>query len=403
MVYNVSKRGEVCTKNGTEPMRPTNKNRMILIGKRLKRAREALGYTQAQVAEKLRIGRPRCSDIENGKRNLSLRELYRFCEFFGRPLDYFLKEKLAVESGFKVLFRKTEGDREVAQIVTEFENLCERMYELEEITEITVRPPMSEDYEYEKKRIWFWGKHYADQERRRLDLGQTPIINLERVLEEKYGLRVFYLPIPEERGIFGMFTFDKNRGGCILVNANPTAGNQLFSLAHEYGHFVFHKGRLGIISFEREKNSLDEQLANYFASDFLIPENSVKDIFNIRVRNRKDATAEDVIYLADYFGVSFQAMVYRLNNLRFLTNNKKEELIDETWVSAVRKSMGISEPNRGKFKFPSLYLHLCIKAYQEHRITTSKLGEFLDLPLYQAMELGRRVRRSTQDESANNI
>ena len=71
---------------------------MALIGKRLKGAREALGYTQEQVAGKLEIGRPRYSDIENDKRDVPLRELYKFCEFFGRPLDYFLKEKLTVES-----------------------------------------------------------------------------------------------------------------------------------------------------------------------------------------------------------------------------------------------------------------------------------------------------------------
>ena len=384
-------------------MRDRDKDRMILIGKRLKRSREALGYTQEQVAEKLKIGRPRYSDIENGKRDVPLKELYRFCEFFGRPLDYFLKEELAVEGGFKVLFRKTEGDREVAKIITEFENLCERMYKLEEIMEIRIRPPISKDYEYEKNRLWFWGEHYADRERKRLDLGQAPLRNLDRILEEKCGLKIFYLPIPEERGIFGMFTFDENIGGCILINANPTTGNQLFSLAHEYGHFIFHKGRLGIISFEKEKDTLDERLANYFASGLLMPENAVKDIFNTRVKNRKEVTAEDVIYLADYFGVSFQAMVYKLNNLKLLSDNKKEELIDETWVTAVRKSMGISEPERGKFKFPSLYLHLCMKAYQQGRITTSKLAEFLELPLYQTIELGRRIKRSSQDESPHNI
>lgn len=380
-----------------------DEDRMILIGERLKRARGALRYSQAQVAEKLKIGRPRYSDIENGKRDVPLRELYKFCEFFGRPLDYFLKEELAVESGFKVLFRKTEGDREVAEIITEFENLCERMYELEEIMEIRIKPPIPKDYDYEKKRLWFWGKHYADQERKRLDLGQAPVGSLNQILEEKCGLKIFHLPIPEGRGIFGMFTFDENRGGCILVNANPTSGNQLFSLAHEYGHFIFHKERLGVISFEKERNSLDERLANYFASEFLIPENAITDIFNMKMENRKNATAEDIIYLADYFGVSFQAMVYRLNNLKLLSENKKEELINETWVTAVRESMGISEPKRGKPKFPSLYLHLCLNAYQQNRITTSKFAEFLELPLYQAMELGRRMKGSNQDEPIDNI
>ena len=59
-----------------------DEDRMILIGERLKRARGALGYSQAQVAEKLKIGRPRYSDIENGKRDVPLKELYKFCEFF---------------------------------------------------------------------------------------------------------------------------------------------------------------------------------------------------------------------------------------------------------------------------------------------------------------------------------
>lgn len=377
--------------------------RMILIGKRLKQAREALGYTQEQVAEELKIGRPRYSDIENGKRDLPLRGLYRFCEFFGKPLDYFLKEKLAIETGFKVLFRKTEGDREVARIISEFENLSEKMYELEEIMEIHIKPSIPKDYEYEKNRLWFWGKHYANQERNRLNLGQAPIRNLDQILEEKCGLKIFYLPIPDERGIFGMFTFDENRGGCILVNANPTPGNQLFSLAHEYAHFIFHKGRLGIISFEREENTLDERLANIFASEFLMPENAVSDLFNIRIKKRREVTAEDVIYLADYFSVSFRAMVYRLNNLRLLSNKKKEDLIDETWIAAVRRSMGIPEPEMGRSKFPPLYIHLCIKTYQKNRITTSKFAEFLELPLYQAMELGRRIKRASYDDSTNDI
>lgn len=378
-------------------------NRMIVIGERLKQAREALGYTQQQIAEELNIGRPRYSDIENGKREVTLNDLERFCVFFGRPLEYFLKEKLAVESGFKVLFRKTGGDREVARVITEFEGLCERMHELEEITETRILSSISKDYNYEKYRVWFWGKHYAEQERKTLDLGQAPIKNLDRILEEKCGLKIFHLPIPEERGIFGMFTYDEKIGGCILINSNPSIGNQVFSIAHEYAHFIFHKDRLGIISYNEERNTPDERLANHFASNFLMPENELSNIFNTRIKKRKDISAEDIIHFADYFGVSFQAMVYRLNNLRLLSDDKKERLTKETWVTAVRESMGISESERGRLKFSSLYLHLCIKGYQQGRITTSKFAYFLELPLYQAMELGRKIKRSFQDEQSNSL
>lgn len=373
--------------------------RMVLIGNRLRRAREALGYTQEQVARRLKIGRPRYSDIENGKRDVPLRDLYRFCEFFGRPVEYFLKERLATEGGFRVLFRKTKGDQELAAIVTEFEKLCERMCELEVMTETRIRPPVLEDYCYENDKPWFWGKRSAELERRRLDLGQAPVRNLDQILEEKCGLKIFYLPIPEERGIWGMFTFDEDIGGSILINMNPTRGKQLFSLAHEYGHFVFHKQRVGIISFEKERNTRDERLADYFASEFLMPEVTVVDMFHVRVKNRRDVMPQDVIYLADYFGVSFQAMVYRLSSLRFLSKTQKEKLIEKTWVAQIRDSMGFSEVETDRSKFPPLYSYLCMKAFQQDKITTSKLAEFLELPLYKAMELGETIKQIPRDEN----
>ena len=378
-------------------------DRLIIIGERLKRARESLGLTQEAVAAKLEIGRPRYSDIENGKRDVPLKDLYRFAEFYGRPIDYFIKETLLTDSGFKVLFRKTEGDEEVARVVTEFENLCEKMCELENISGVTVRPPVSQDYQFERKREWYWGKHYADIERKQLDLGQAPLRNLSQILEEKRGLKIFYLPVPPERGVYGMFTYDQKMGGCVLINSNPNFGNQLFSLAHEYAHFVFHKEKLGIISTERERNSTGEKVANSFASNFLIPEDTLRDLFNMRIKEASDVKAEDVVYLADYFGVSFTAMVYRLNNLKLITHKIKDELINYTWVTSVRESMGISEPERSRTKFPTLYLHLAIKAFQQGKLTTAKLADFLEIPLYQAMDLGRKLRGSIQDESGDSV
>jgi len=372
-------------------------DRLIIIGERLKRARESLGLTQEDVAAKLEIGRPRYSDIENGKRDVPLKDLYRFAEFYGRPIDYFVKETLLTDSGFKVLFRKTEGDEEVARVVTEFENLCEKMCELENISGVTVRPPVSQDYQFERNREWYWGKHYADIERKQLDLGQAPLRNLSQLLEEKRGLKIFYLPIPPERGVYGMFTYDQKMGGCVLINSNPNFGNQLFSLAHEYAHFVFHKEKLGIISTEQDRNSTDEKVANSFASNFLIPEDTLRDLFSMRIKEDDDVKSEDVIYLADYFGVSFTAMVYRLNNLKLITDKIRDELINYTWVTSVRESMGISEPERSRSKFPTLYLHLAIKAFQQGKLTTAKLADFLEIPLYQAMDLGRKLRGSIQD------
>jgi predicted HTH domain antitoxin len=96
-------------------------------------------------------------------------------------------------------------------------------------------------------------------------------------------------------------------------------------------------------------------------------------------------------------------MVYRLNNLKLITHKIKDELINYTWVTSVRESMGISEPERSRTKFPTLYLHLAIKAFQQGKLTTAKLADFLEIPLYQAMDLGRKLRGSIQDESGDSV
>ena len=221
-----------------------NPNRMKIIGNNIKKARESLHYTQEYVADALGMGRPRYSEIENGKRNISLADLYRFADLFTRPLEFFLNKE-ATNNSFMVLFRKAEGDTGLSDIIIQFENLCEKMLELEKINEHELTPSAFDDYKYDRSRLKFWAKHYADYERNRLALGAMPLKNLDNILEEKCGLKIFYKPFSDDRKIFGLFANDTRMGGCILINSSPCVGNQLFSLAHEYAHYLFHKKRVG--------------------------------------------------------------------------------------------------------------------------------------------------------------
>ena len=60
------------------------------VGQRIAKAREFLGLTQAVVAEKLGLARTTQVAIEQGRRPVSVAELYRYAEVLSRPLDYFL-------------------------------------------------------------------------------------------------------------------------------------------------------------------------------------------------------------------------------------------------------------------------------------------------------------------------
>lgn len=59
------------------------------IGKELKELRNARGWRQIEVAEKVGLSRSAISNIESGHRSLTLTTLKKFCEVYGIDISYF--------------------------------------------------------------------------------------------------------------------------------------------------------------------------------------------------------------------------------------------------------------------------------------------------------------------------
>jgi len=68
--------------------------------------------------------------------------------------------------------------------------------------------------------------------------------------------------------------------------------------------------------------------------------------------------------------------------------------LEETYVNALRVSTGREEPSREKRKFPAYYTRLCINAYIKNKITPAVLANFLEIPLYEAMEMGKELEEA---------
>ena len=126
-----------------------------------------------------------------------------------------------------------------------------------------------------------------------------------------------------DRSVSGLLYRD---GDHVVIGVNSTHAERRrrFTIAHELGHLVLHKGRPLVVDHVRinfrDANSstasdLEEIQANAFAAELLMPRDQV-------ITNAKKALAgqvaneESVIRdLADGFEVSEQAMEYRLVNL----------------------------------------------------------------------------------------
>lgn len=59
------------------------------IGIQLKELRLSRGWTQSHVADKVSLSRPAISNIEAGRRALTLETLKRFCELYSIDISYF--------------------------------------------------------------------------------------------------------------------------------------------------------------------------------------------------------------------------------------------------------------------------------------------------------------------------
>jgi len=361
-----------------------------LIGKRLRMARKLMGYTQDEIARRFQMGRPRYSDVENGKRYLSIEELYRFADFYQRPLQYFLAQYKVSSDPFKVLFRAIRGKPETQKVVTHFEKLCNNLKSLENLVD-DKDISLVKDAGYRPiRRSYPWAAICAEKERANLEIGKAPLKNLRDILEEKREIQVFYLGLPDS--ISGMFAFGEDVGGCILINGSHPVGRQLFSLAHEYAHYLFDREKMGCVTEESKTNTTEERFADRFSADFLVPREAIREIFELKVKDR-EPTAGDVVYLADYFGVSFQAMVYRLGSLRLIKRELGDRLLKETWINAVREEMGQPESEQKQSKLPRRYIYLCILAYVQGKVTTAKFADLLEIPLYKAMSIARKIKK----------
>lgn len=149
------------------------------------------------------------------------------------------------------------------------------------------------------------------------------------VLERFYGSNGIVLPvdvvgIANENGInvnrarfsgavsdlvYGFIEKD-GTGVSITVNACNSLTRRRFTIAHELGHFFLHHDgeELEYLDLRSTKKSQEEQEANQFAAELLMPETEVK----VEYEKLMFPTVEA---LAKKFGVSKQAMQYRLKNL----------------------------------------------------------------------------------------
>jgi Zn-dependent peptidase ImmA (M78 family) len=116
--------------------------------------------------------------------------------------------------------------------------------------------------------------------------------------------------------ISGLYAYDDRVGPCILINAAHPRERQTNTGFHEVGHFISTRRAPDALHDGTPETSREERYANTFARAFLMPARAVMAKFKDVTAGASQLTRRHVIMLAQAFGVSREAMVRRLEELR---------------------------------------------------------------------------------------
>jgi Zn-dependent peptidase ImmA (M78 family)/transcriptional regulator with XRE-family HTH domain len=364
------------------------------LGQRLAEARKARGLTQEDVAEFLGYSRPTYIAMEKGERPAKADEIVRLATFFGRTVHELVRPGAPVGALQPHLRAKAEGmkavdERQLLEAIDEFQRFAEDYRQLEELMNVALRtnfpPELSLDTPIDVTEL---AEGVAVQERRRLGLGDQPVVHLRSILEWDVGLRIFYgekLP----SAIAGMYAWTADLGCCILINRNHPAQRRRVSLVHEYGHLIVDRYKPGIDSISiTGRKPANERFAETFGLSFLMPPSSVRARFHEIVTSTRDFRVADLCRLSHFYFVSVEAMALRLEKLGLIPRGCSEDLKDSRFspMKAAQMFDLLPHPETSQ-PYPQRYKFLAVHAYQMGKITQVQLAHFLRCDVVTARQI----------------
>lgn len=162
----------------------------------------------------------------------------------------------------------------------------------------------------------------ANQLLKESDITRPPV--RVEMIARQIGATIHYEPF--EGDISGMVYRNKNRV-IIGVNSLHHANRQRFTIAHEIGHVLLHKGTELFVdrtyrvnmrnSVSSQAIDKDEIEANRFAAALLMPEHMLVE--DLKGKEIDFESEDDVAKLAEKYEVSLKAMTIRLSNIGLIS------------------------------------------------------------------------------------
>ncbi len=185
---------------------------------------------------------------------------------------------------------------------------------------------------------------------------------------------VFY---PMGKNISGM-CIKGQHSDLIAINSEMSLGRQRFSLAHEFYHLFFDSDLSKSVSLKSLDNCDEKEMeADKFASHFLLPSTALYE----QIGQCDTVTQEQVVRLEQTFGMSRQAMLYRLKEEGKISDKLFENMQSDVQNSAACLGYDTKlykpTPKEQNTKTIGRYIRIANDLYVNELISTGKFEEYL--------------------------
>ena len=282
-------------------------------------ARESRGYSQTEVAAKLRISQGKLSKAEKGEQSLSTTSIEQLAKITDYPLSFFYQLSPDAPVGHHYYRRKISIPKKImVQMeakVKIFRSNIDQLADSIELPEYNIPTIKTKNKTPEEiSRIV----------RYELKIPKGPIENLVNILENN-GVIIVKTDLFTNK-IDGLSTVSEKGNRIIFLNMRMPNDRQRFSLAHELGHLIMH---FDVPSFPEEV----ENEADRFASELLMPALEIRNA----LRFLNFSKLGD---LKRYWKVSMRSLVQRAKALEIIDKNQYRNF----QINFSKKGMTKNEP-----------------------------------------------------------
>jgi len=338
------------------------------IGKRIRELRIERGFSQDDLAIRANFSKSYIQKFEEGQREIKSSQIAQLAEAFGidiseilKPIDYTSNEFVIKSIEFReanklemhvdyftkkilgLLYKKYSAYNKLEKIMNESIAFTNPLKKFDKIAS-------NENVEQAAKIL-----------RKKWKFEDTPIYNLIIFLED-LGVKIF--EVVEDEDFVGFSCWVKSTPIIVINTKSTDVSRRRFTILHELAHLLL------VFNDDENKDKI-ERYCDQFAGAMLLPEEILKSYVNSTV----SITLEELKRIKSKYGISIQAILVRMANVRLITWEKYKE-----WKDIYRSWTDKDIEYNGREKV-SRFNYLLAKGLREGLITKDLASELSDIPM----------------------